>query len=208
MKSVSCILCLLLTVAVFNTVFGVNQYITLYEDPDQQGANLTLNQHYANLSEHKPFLAEASSFCAVGWIAFFTNVDYNLEGGIAFLVDNSDTAPRCQNRIFSNYNSMRYLGNHDTDLPGVSLYSKTSYHGSEVFVNENGTLSSDLTFPIYSLATTGWANYTFYEGTNLTGPSWCLLSSRKVHLVAELDISQSIIGSVSMGCNSTNVMRL
>ncbi|ODN02584.1 hypothetical protein Ocin01_04092 [Orchesella cincta] len=208
MKFLSCILCLFLGVAVFDTVLGVKQYITLYEDASQQGANLTLDRHYANLSEHKEFLAEVSSFCAVGWIAFYTNVDYNLEGGVAFMVDNGDAQPKCQNRIFSNYNSMRYLGNHDTDLPGVSLYSKTSYHGDEVFVNENGALSTNLTFPIYSLAITGWGNYTFYEGGNQTGPSWCLLSSQKVHLVAELDISQSIIGSVSMGCNSTTVMRL
>jgi len=43
------------------------QYITLYTEANQQGSNLTLDTHYANLSEHKDFLRNVSSYCAVGW---------------------------------------------------------------------------------------------------------------------------------------------
>jgi len=141
---------------------------------------------------------------------FYTNYDFNLDGGIAFLIDQNDATPKCQNRIFSNYNSMRYLGNRNSDLPSLSLYSKANYHGLEVFVNENGTLSGELTFPVLSLATTGWGNYTFYERANFTGTSWCVQSTKKVQLVAQVDINLSYIGSIQTGCdsNSTKIVSL
>lgn len=96
---------------------------------------------------------------------------------------------------------MRYLGNRNSDLPGLSLYSKANYHGLEVFINENGTASAELTFPVLSLATTGWGNYTLYEGANFTGSSWCVQSTKKVQLLAQVDVNLSFIGSIQTGCN-------
>lgn len=117
------------------------------------------------------------------------------------MIDQNDNNVKCQNRIFGNFNSYRYLGNEDTDLPGVSLYSKINYHGNEVFVNENGTMLGELTYPVLSMVTTGWANYTFYEKANFTGTSWCVHSTKKVTTVTEVEASHRNVRSIMVGCN-------
>lgn len=130
----------------------------------------------------------------------YTNRNYNVDGGIGFLLDQKDDFPRCENRVFINFKSLRYLGNKDSDVPSISFYTKASYHGLEVAFNQTDSPSANLGFNPLSFVTTGWSNWTFHEGLDLTGKSWCVESKKKVTLVSDIDTTWPLFQSISSGC--------
>jgi len=122
-------------------------------------------------------------------------------------LDNADGSQRCNDRVFVNFNSLRYLGPKNTDDAAIAFYSKASYHGVEKLVtSEDGPTNT--TFAPLSFVTTGYSNWTFYEGPGLSGRSWCLESTKKVTVFPDVNSTWSNIGSFVAGCESINTTKL
>ena len=97
------------------------------------------------------------------------------------------------------YKAIRFVGNSIVDLPGISLFTRDSFFGEELYFDGTGLrLPNPFLFKSYGF--TGKDNWTIFPNINYTGEPSCLIAQNKVVSYMESRATPLTVGSIRRGC--------